>query len=151
MTTGKTMTFTRLTFLGKVMSLVFNILSRFVICFFPRSKHLLIPWLQSLATLILEPRKMKSDTVSTFFISSCHEVIGLDAMIFMFECWRLSQHFHLLFSPLSRGSLVSLHFLPLKWFNLRIWDCWYFSRQSWLQLMSPPFLHFMWYTTMHVS
>ena len=86
MTTGKTITFTKLTFLGKVMSLVFNILSRFVIDFFPRSKHLLILWLQSLSALILETRKMKSDTVSTFSISICHEVIGLDAMIFMFEC-----------------------------------------------------------------
>ena len=84
MTTGKTITFTKLTFLGKVMSLVFNILSRFVIDFFPRSKHLLILWLQSLSALILEPRKIKSATVSTVSPSVCHEVMGPDAMIFIF-------------------------------------------------------------------
>ena len=66
------------------MSLLFNTLFRFVIAFLPRSKRLLIPWLQSLSTLILEPKKIKSDTVSTFPPSICHDVIGLDAMIFIF-------------------------------------------------------------------
>ena len=66
------------------MSLLFNTLCRFVIAFLPRSKRLLIPWLQSLSTLILEPKKIKSDTVSTFPPSICHDVIGLDAMIFIF-------------------------------------------------------------------
>ena len=83
-TTGKYVAFTIWTFVGRVMSLLYNILSRFVIAILPRSKHLLILWLQSSSALILEPKKMKSDTVSTFSPSICHEVIGLDAMIFVF-------------------------------------------------------------------
>ena len=74
------------TFVGKVMSLIFDIVSRFVIVIFPRSKRLLILWLQSPSTLILEPKIIKSDTVSTFFPSICHEVMGPGAMIFVFEC-----------------------------------------------------------------
>ena len=80
-TTGKTIALTRWTFVGKVMSLLFNMLSSLVITFFPRSKHLLISWLQSLSAVILEPRKIKSATVSP---SICHEVMGPDAMIFVF-------------------------------------------------------------------
>ena len=68
----------------KVMSLLFNILSRFVIAILPKSKRFLISWLQSLSALILEPKKMKSDTVSTFSPSICHEVIGSVAMILVF-------------------------------------------------------------------
>ena len=81
MTTGKTIALTRQTFLGKVMSLPFNILSRLVISFLPRSKHLLISWLQSPSAVILEPKKIKSTTVS---LSICHEVMGPDAMILVF-------------------------------------------------------------------
>ena len=66
------------------MSLLFNVLSRFVITFLPRSKHLLISWLQSLSALILDPKNMKSDAVFTFSPSICHEVTGPDAMIFVF-------------------------------------------------------------------
>ena len=85
MTTGKTIALTTQTFVGKVdVSVKVNTLFRFVIAIFPRSKHLLISWLQSLSTLILEPKKMKSDTDSTFLPSVCHEVIGPDAMIFVF-------------------------------------------------------------------
>ena len=69
---------------GKEMSLLFNTLSRFVIAFLPRSKHLLISWLWSPSAVILEPKKMKSATVSTFSPSICYEVIGPDAMIFIF-------------------------------------------------------------------
>ena len=83
-TTGKTVAFTIWTFVGRVMSLLYNTLSRFVIAILPRGKHFLILWLQSSSALILEPKKMKSDTVSTFSPSICHEVIGLDAMIFVF-------------------------------------------------------------------
>ena len=79
MTTGKTIALTRQTFVGKVMSLLFNILSRLVIAFLPRSKHLLISWLQSPSAVILEPKKI--NTVSP---SICHEVMGQDAMIFVF-------------------------------------------------------------------
>ena len=84
MTTGKTVAWTRWTFVGKVMSLPFNMLSRLVITFLPRSKRLLISWLQSPSEVILEPQAIKSDTVSTVSPSICHEVMGPDAMIFVF-------------------------------------------------------------------
>ena len=81
MTTGKNIALARWTFVGKVMSLLFNILSRLVIAFLPRSEHLLISGLQSPSAVILEPKKLKSVTVSP---SICHEVVGPDAMIFVF-------------------------------------------------------------------
>ena len=84
MTNGKTIPLTRWTFLGKVMSLLFNKLSKLVITFLPRSKHLLISWLQSPSAVILEPRKMKSVTVSPVSPSICHEVMGPDAMVLVF-------------------------------------------------------------------
>ena len=84
MTTGKTIALTRWTFVDKVMSLLYNMLSRLVITFLPRSKCLLISWLQSLSAVILEPPKIKSATVSTVSPSICHEVMGLDAMILVF-------------------------------------------------------------------
>ena len=71
---------------GKVMSLLFNMLPSFVIAFLPRSKHLLISWLQSPSVVILEPEKIKFVTVSIVSPSICHEVMALDAMIFVFEC-----------------------------------------------------------------
>ena len=88
MTTGKTIALTRWTFAGKVMSLLFNMLSRLVITFLPRSKCLLISWLQSPSAVILEPPKVKSDTVSTVSPSISHEVMGPDTVIFVF--WMLS-------------------------------------------------------------
>ena len=84
MTTGKTIALIRWTFVGKVMSLLFNMLSRLVITFLPRSKRVLISWLQSPSSVILEPPKIKSDTVSTVSPSISHEVMGPDAMIFVF-------------------------------------------------------------------
>ena len=84
MTTGKTIALTRRTFVGKVMSLLFNMLSRLVITFLPSSKRLLISWLQSPSAVILEPPKIKSATVSTVYPSICHEVMGPDAMILVF-------------------------------------------------------------------
>ena len=83
MTTGKTIALTRWTFVGKVMFLLFNMLSRLVIAFLPRSKHLLISWLQSPSAVILEPPKIKSPTVSTVSPSMCHEVMRPDVMIFL--------------------------------------------------------------------
>ena len=80
MTTGKAMALTIRIFVSKVISLLFNMLSRFVIGFLPRSKHLLISWLQSPSTVILEPKKIKSATVCTFSPSICHEVMGLHTM-----------------------------------------------------------------------
>src|SRR5574340_374794 len=85
MTTGKTMALTRWTFVGKVMSLLFNMMSRLVITFLPRRKHLLISWLQSPSAAILETPKIKSDTVSTVSPSISHEVMGPDAMILVFR------------------------------------------------------------------
>ena len=81
MTTGKTIALTRQTFVGKVMSLLFNMLSRLVITFLPRSKHLLISWLQSPSAVIFKPKRIKSATISP---SICYEVMGLDAMILVF-------------------------------------------------------------------
>ena len=85
---GKTIALTRWTFVGKEMSLLLNMLSRLVIAFLPRSKRLLISWLQSPSAVILEPPKIKSATVATVSPSICHEVMGPDAMIFVF--WILS-------------------------------------------------------------
>ena len=86
MTTGKTITLTRQTFVGKVMSLLFKMLSRLVIAFLPRSKHLLISWLQSPSAVILEPKKIKSVTISIVSPPICHEMMGPDAMIWVLEC-----------------------------------------------------------------
>ena len=80
MTAGKTIIFNRWTFVAKVMSLLFNMLSRLIIAFLPKSKCLLILWLQSPSAVILEPKRIKSDTVSTVSPSICHEVMGPDAM-----------------------------------------------------------------------
>ena len=84
MTTGKTIALTRQTFVGNVMSLLFNMLSRFVIAFLPRSKRLLISWLQSPSAVILEPPKIKCLTISIVSPCICHEVMGPDAMILVF-------------------------------------------------------------------
>ena len=84
MTPGKTVALTRGTFVGKVMSLPLNMLSRLVIAFLPRSKRLFISWMQSPSAVILEPKKIKSVTVSIVSPSICQEVVGQDAMIFIF-------------------------------------------------------------------
>ena len=111
MTTGKTIALTRWTFVGKVMSLLFNMLFRLVIAFIPRSKHLLIFWPQSPSVVILEPKKMKSVTVS--IVPYLFTMKWRDSMPWslLFESWDLSQIFHSHFSLSSRGSSVPLHFL----------------------------------------
>ena len=88
MTTGKTIALIRQAFVGKVMSLLFNMLSKLIIVYLPRSKCLLISWLQSPSAVIWEPKKIKSVTVSILSPSICHEMMGLDAMILVF--WMLS-------------------------------------------------------------
>ena len=93
-TTGKTITLTIMDLLLAVMCLLFNMLSRLVIVFLPRSKHLLTSWLQSPSAAILEPKKIICHCFH-FFASICHEVMGPDAMILVFECWVLSQLFSL--------------------------------------------------------
>ena len=106
MTTGKTIDSTRWTFVGKVTSLFLNMLSMLVITFLPRSKHLLISWLQSPSAVILEPKNKVWHCFPIYFPWSdgtrCHDL----------ECWALSQHFHSPLSLSSRGFLVPLHFLP---------------------------------------
>ena len=111
MTTGKTIALTRRTFVGKVMSLLFNMLSRWVIAFLLRSKRLLISWQQSPSAVILEPKKIKSLTVSIVSPSISHEVMGPDAMILVFWMLSFKPTFHSPLSFSSRDSLV-LHFLP---------------------------------------
>ena len=130
-TTGKTIALSRWTFVGKVMSLLFNMPSRLVITFLQRSKHLLISWLQSPSAVILETPKIKSVTVSTISPSICHEVMGLDAMILVFWILSFKPAFSLssftfikrLFSSslLSAIRVVSSAYLWLLIFLLAIW------------------------------
>ena len=116
MTTGKTIALIRRTFVGKVLSLLFNMLSSLVIAFLPGSKCLLISWLQSPSAVIFGAPQINSVTVSILSPSICQEMMWPDAMIFVFwmffECWVLSQLFHSPFSSSSRDSLVPLCFLP---------------------------------------
>ena len=134
MTNGKIIALTIQTFVSKVISLLFNKLSRFVIAFLPRSnKCLLIWWLQSLSAMILKPKKIKSVTASTFLPSICHGVMGChDHSV-------LNVEFKPVFfsppSPWSRVSLVPVHFLPLECCHLHMWGCWYFCQQSGFQLI----------------
>ena len=105
MTTGKTIALTRWTFVGKVMPLLFNMLSRLVIIFLPRSKCHLISWLQSPSAMILEPKIIKSVTVSIVSPSICHEVMGPDAMILVF--WMLNYKPAFSFSSFTFKRLLS--------------------------------------------
>ena len=123
LTTGKTIALTIQTFVSKVMSLLFNTLPKFVIAFLPRSKYLLISWLQASSTVILEPKKIKSVIVSTFPPSICHEVMGPDAMILVSCILGFKLAFSLFFltltkrpfsfSPLSASRMVSFAYLRL--------------------------------------
>ena len=131
MTTGKTIALTRWTSVGKVMSLLFNMLSRLVIAFLPRRKHLLISWLQSPSAVIFEPKKIKFLSVSIVSPSIGHKVMGLDAMIFVFWMLNFKPIFSLssftfikrLFSSPSLSALrvVSSAYLRLLTFLLAIW------------------------------
>ena len=144
MTTGKTIALTIWTFVGKVMSVLFNMLYRFVRHFFPRNKCLLIPWLQSPSTMILEPKKRKLVTTCTFF-PICHKVMGPDAMILAF--WMLSfkpafslSSFTLIKRLLSSSSLQLLSwllfcFFSWHWNHLLLSSNWW-SQRSHLYLVS---------------
>ena len=127
MTTGKTIALTRWNIVGKVMPQLFNMLSRLVITFLPRSKCLLISWLQSPYAVNLEPKKIKSVTVSTISPYIYHEVMGLALMIFVF--WKLS--FKSAFSLSSFTFIKRLFSSPslsaIGWCHLYIWGYWYFS------------------------
>ena len=142
MTTGKTLAFTRWIFVDEVTFLLCNMLSRLVITFLPRSNCLLISWLQSLSAVILEPKKRKSVTASTFLLLFAMKWCDQIPWSELFECLALSQLFH---SPLllsSRGFLIPIHFLPLDWYHLHIWG-WYFSRNldSNLWFIQPGISH----------
>ena len=146
MTTGKTIALTRRTFDDKVMSLLLNMLSRLVITFLPRSKHLLISWLQSPSAVILEPRKVKSATVSP---SISYEVMGPDAMIFLF--WMLSfkptfsfSSFTFIKRLFSSSSLSAIRAVSSAYMRLLI-----FLPESWFQLVLPPSQRFSW-CTLHI-
>ena len=147
MTTGKAIALTRQTFVDKVMSLLFNILSRLVITFLPRSKHLLISWLHSPCVVILEPRKVKSTTVSP---SICHEVMGQDDMILAFWMLSFKPTFSLSSFTFSKSLFSSYSLSAIGWCHLHIWGYWYFCCQSWFQLVLPSAQHFSW-CTLHIS
>ena len=140
MTTWKKHSFDYTDLCQQMISLLFNILFRFVIVFLPRIKCLLISWPQLPSTVILEPKKIKFVTASTFSPSICHEVVGPDAMILVF--WMLFQASSLLL-PSSKGFLVPLHFLPLEWYQPHIWgvDISPSSLDSSLWLSQPSISH----------
>ena len=146
MTTGKTIALTRQTLVGKVMSLLFNVLSRLVITFLPRIKCLLISWLQSPSEVILEPRKIKSATVSP---SICHQVMGPDAMIFLFWMLSFKPTFSLSSFTFIKRLFSSSSHSAIGWCHLHIWGYWNFSQKSWFQLVLPPAQCFSW-CTLHI-
>ena len=113
MTTGKIIALIIWTLVGQVMSLLFNTLSRFVKAFLPQGKHLFISWLQSPSAVVLEPKKIKSVTASTFFSICCPEVMELVAMILVFECWVLTQPFSAY--TMKGPSREACALLPMCW------------------------------------
>ena len=138
MTTGKTIALTRWTFVGKVMSLLFNMLSRLVITFLPRSKHLLISWLQSPFAVILGPPKVKSVIISIASPSIGHKVLGLDAMILVFWMLSFKPTFSLSFFTFNKRLFCFSSLSAIKVVSFAICGCWYFSQQSWfLQVIQP--------------
>ena len=143
MTTGNTIALTIWIFVSQVILLLFNMLSKFVTTFLPMNNRLLISWLPSASAVILEPKKIKPVTVSIFSYSICHEVMGPDAMIFVFWMLSFKPDFSFVF---SKRLFVLLPFLPLGWYHLHIWRYWYFSQQSWFQLVLHPAWHFTWCT-----
>ena len=147
MTTGKTIALIRWTFVGKVMSLLFNKLSSLVITFCPRSKHLLISWLQSPSAVISEPRKIKSSTVFSFI---CHEMMGQDTMIFIFWMLSFKPNFSLSSFTFIKRFFSSSSLSAKGWCHMHIWGYWYFSRRSWFQLVLHPAQRFSW-CTLHIS
>ena len=120
----------------------FNTLSRLVIVFLPRSKHLLIVMATVAICSDFEAQEKKLCHCFHFPPSICNGVMGPDAMILVFECWVLSQLLHSYLSLSSRGSLVPLHFPSLELYPLHIRGYWYFSQQFWFQLVIHPAWHF---------
>ena len=147
MTPGQTIALTKWTFVGKVMSLLFNMLSRLVITFLPRSKRLLISWLQSPSTVILEPKKIKLLIVSIVCLSICYDVMGSDAMIFLFLMLRFKPAFSLSSFTFTKRFFSFSSFSAITVGHLCIWGYWYFSQQSWFQLV----LHLAWHFVLYIS
>ena len=141
MTTGKTIAMTIWIFVSKVLSLLFNVLPRLVIAFLPMSKHLLISWLQSPSAVILEPSKIKSVTVSP---SICHAVMEPDAMILVFQTLSFNPAFSLFSFTFIKRLLSSSLLSVIRVVSSRISGCWYFSWQSWFQLVLHPAQNFAW-------
>ena len=151
MTTGKTIALTRRTFIGKVTSLLFNMLCRLVITFLPRSKRLLISWLQSPSAVILEAPKMKSDTVSTVSPSISHEVMGPDAMIFVFWMLGLQPTFSLSSFTFSKRLFSYSSLSAIRWCHLHIWGYWYFSQSQGCGKLSILFHRYLECKLVHLS
>ena len=139
MITGKTTALTIWTYVGRIMSLLFNTLSRFVIAFLPRSDCLLISWLQSPPTVIFEPKKRKSITTSTFSPSICHEVMGMDAMILLFFFFFLVFSFK---SALSSFTLIKRLFPVIRVVSVAYLR-WLFLPSILIQLVAHPARHFL--------
>ena len=141
MTTGKTIALTIQTFVSKVMSLHFNVLSRFFISFLSRSKHLLISWLQSPSAVILEPKKIKAITISIVSSSNCREVMGLDTLMFVFWILTFKPVLSLSSFMFIKGLLSSSLLSAIRVVSFAYLRC-YFSGQTWFQLVSHPDWHF---------
>ena len=150
MTTGKMIALTKQTFVGKIMSLLFNMLSRLIIIFLPRNKHLLISWLQSPSVVILEPKKLKPDTISIVSPSICHEVMGPDAMILVFWVLSFKPTFSLSSFTFIKRLFNSSSLSGIKVISSEYLRSWYFSWQSWFQLVLLPAQCFSW-CTVHIS
>ena len=127
MTSGKAIALTTWTFVIKVMSLLLNMLFRLVIAFLPRSKHLLISWLQSPSSVILEPKKIVCQCFH-FSPSLCHEVMGPDAMILVFWMLSFKPAFSLFSFNFTKSFFIPFCFMPLGWCHLHIWGIWYFCQ-----------------------
>ena len=149
MTTGYIIALTRWTFASKVMSLLFNMLSSLVLAYLPRSKHLLISWLQSPSAVILEPRTIKSVTVCIVFPFICHAMMGLDAIILVFWMLSFKPTFSLSFTFIKRlfssSLLYAIRVVSSAYLKLLI-----FLLANWIQLVFHPAWHFAW-CTLHLS
>ena len=144
MATGKSIAMTIWIFVGKVLYLLYNMLPRLVIAFLPMSKHLLISWLQSPSAVIWEPKNRESVTVSIVSPSICHEVMGPDAMILVFQKLSFKPGFSLFSFTFIKRLLSPSLFSVIRVVSSHISGCWYFSWQPWFQLVIHPAQNFAW-------
>ena len=151
MTPGRTIALTIWTIINKLISLLFNMPSRFVLASLPRSKCLLISCCGHGPQWSWSPRKQNLSLLPLFPHLFALKWWNWMPWSSFFECWVSSQRFHSALSPSTRGSLFPLHFLPLVWYHLHIWGYWYFSWLFWFQLViHPACWHFTW-CTLHRS